>query len=377
MQTEENHSCDLNHDEIARYARHISLKEIGLKGQKKLKASSVICIGTGGLGSPLLLYLAAAGIGHIGIVDFDLVESSNLQRQIIHGNSWIGKSKTSSACSRVHEINPFCKIDIFETLITKENIFEIIKSFDIVCDCTDNFASRYLINDACVILEKPNIYGSIAEFQGQVTVFNLNKKSPNLRDLIPEPPPEELIPSCSQTGVFGILPGLIGVIQATEVIKIITGIGNSLSGRLLVFDALSMKFKELKLTKNDEGIASIKELDIKKCSQKGNSSIKSISIKELKSLINNESNKIQIIDVRERIKYQQSSIPGATSIPLNMIEAEINNIKKISKTRLIYLYCQSGRRSAKAILKLKEYGIKGINISGGINAWDLEMKKKL
>ena len=229
---------NLNCEEIARYARHISLPEIGFKGQEKLKQSSVACIGTGGLGSPLLIYLAAAGVGRIGIVDFDVVEHSNLQRQIIHSTSSIGLLKTDSAKQHILKINPSCQVDLFNQKITSGNALEILKTYDVICDCSDNFPTRYLINDACLILKKPNIYGSIARFEGQASVFNLKEDSPNYRDLIPIPPPRELIPSCSEAGVLGVLPGIIGTIQATEVIKIIANIGYPLDGRLLIFLSL-------------------------------------------------------------------------------------------------------------------------------------------
>ena len=243
---------NLSSEEIARYARHISLDEIGIKGQEKLKTSSVACIGTGGLGSPLLIYLAAAGIGRIGIVDFDVVEYSNLQRQIIHNTNSIGLLKTDSAKQHILKINPSCQVDLFNQKLTSGNALEILRTYDVICDCSDNFPTRYLINDACIILKKPNIYGSIARFEGQVSVFNLKEDSPNYRDLIPTPPPQELIPSCSEAGVMGILPGIIGTIQAAEAIKIITNIGFPLNGRILIFNALKMSFKELTLKSSPE-----------------------------------------------------------------------------------------------------------------------------
>jgi len=258
----------LSSEEISRYARHISLSEIGMEGQQKLKASSIGCIGTGGLGSPLLIYLAAAGVGRIGIVDFDLVECSNLQRQIIHTTDSIGKLKTSSAKDHILKINPSCQVDLFNQKITSSNALEILKNYDVICDCSDNFPTRYLINDACLILKKPNIYGSIARFEGQVSVFNLKEDSPNYRDLIPTPPPRELIPSCSEAGVMGILPGIIGTIQATEAIKIITNIGYPLNGRILIFNALQMRFKELTLKSNSENKNIHKLIDYKNfCSE--------------------------------------------------------------------------------------------------------------
>ena len=242
----------LSPDEVARFARHLILPEVGMEGQKRLKASSVLCVGTGGLGSPLLLYLAAAGVGRIGIVDFDVVDHSNLQRQVIHGTSWVGKPKIESAKARILEINPHCQVDLYETALSSENALEIVRPYDIVCDGTDNFPTRYLVNDACVLLGKPNVYGSIFRFEGQATVFNLDAESPNYRDLFPEPPPPGMVPSCAEGGVVGVLPGIIGVIQATEAIKVIAGIGEPLIGRFLIYDALRMKFRELKLRKDPD-----------------------------------------------------------------------------------------------------------------------------
>ena len=379
MKNKTSNASELNKNELERYSRHLSLPEIGLSGQRCLKASSVLCVGSGGLGSPLLIYLAASGVGRIGIVDYDLVESSNLQRQIIHGEKWIGKSKTSSAKSRVLELNPFCKVDIFETLLTKDNGLEIISKFDLICDCTDNFTSRYLINDACVILNKPNIYGSIAGFQGQATVFNLNPDSPNLRDLIPTPPPEELIPSCAEGGVLGVLPGIIGLIQATEVIKIITGKGITLDKRLLIFDALKMKFKELTLNKQISTFDKSKMLENfnRNNTEDKSFSMKSISIKDLKIELNKNPDCSIVIDVREEYEYKLDSINGAKLIPLDDIKSgkSIAELNSISKEKVIYVYCQSGKRSAKAIAELKKYKIQGINISGGLKAWKSELEE--
>ena len=239
----------LSQEEYGRYSRHLILPEVGLEGQKRLKVASVLCIGTGGLGSPLLLYLAAAGVGRLGIVDADVVDSSNLQRQVIHGTSWVDKPKIESAKHRIQEINPNCQVDLYNTWLTSENALEIAEPYDIVVDGTDNFPTRYLVNDACVLLNKPNVYGSIYRFEGQATVFNY-EGGPNYRDLYPEPPPPGLVPSCAEGGVLGILPGIIGIIQATETIKIILGQGTTLSGRLLLFNSLEMKFRELNLRPN-------------------------------------------------------------------------------------------------------------------------------
>ena len=372
--------ASLNKEEISRYARHISLPEIGIKGQEKLKNSSVICVGTGGLGSPLLIYLAAAGIGRIGIVDFDLVEDSNLQRQIIHTSNSIGELKTISAKKQILEINPYCQVELFNQKLTNKNALEILKPFNIICDCSDNFPTRYLINDACLILNKTNIYGAISGFEGQASVFNLTEKSPNYRDLIPTPPPLELIPTCSEAGVMGILPGIIGMIQATETIKIITNIGDPLDGRLLIFNALKMKFKELKLESNQEhkNIDKLINYDSFCSNDKAKNQLasKSVSAKELKLLLKEKSNKILLIDVRNKEEHNLDSISGSKLIPLHTIESgeAIEEIKNFSTTKNLYLFCKSGKRSLKAIKHLKKFGINTINLEGGIEAWNKEKK---
>ena len=377
---ENQNQANLSAEEISRYARHISLPEIGIKGQEKLKNSSVACIGTGGLGSPLLIYLAAAGVGRIGIVDFDVVEYSNLQRQIIHTTNSIGLLKTHSAKEQILKINPSCQVDLFNQKLTSHNALEILQPYDVICDCSDNFPTRYLINDACLILKKPNIYGSIARFEGQASVFNLNEESPNYRDLIPTPPPRELIPSCSEAGVMGILPGIIGTIQAAEAIKIITNIGNPLNGRLLIFNALKMSFKELKLTSNLEN-RNIKELiDYEafcsevKVKNEFDLDIKSISVKKLKLLLSQSSKEILLIDVRNPIEQNESTISDSKLIPLSSIESgdAINQLKMFAAQKSLYIFCKSGKRSLRAIKHLKKFGINGINIEGGIEAWNKE-----
>jgi len=373
--------ANLSSEEISRYARHISLPEIGIKGQEKLKASSIICIGTGGLGSPLLIYLAAAGIGRIGIVDFDVVESSNLQRQIIHTTNSIGILKTHSAKEQILKINPSCQVDFFTQKLTNSNALEILKTYDLICDCSDNFPTRYLINDACLILKKPNIYGSIARFEGQASVFNLKGNSPNYRDLLPTPPPKDLIPSCSEAGVMGVLPGIIGTIQATEAIKIITNIGYPLNGRVLIFNALKMSFKELTLKSNPKN-RNIKKLidyesfcsEIKVKNEIG-FNIKSISVKKLKLLLRQSSKGIVLIDVRTPIERNECSILGSKLIPLSTIESgeSINKIKILAaQKKRLYIFCKSGKRSLRAIKHLKKFGINGINIEGGIEEWNKE-----
>jgi len=374
---------ELSKDEYQRYSRHIILPEVGLDGQKRLKAASVLCVGTGGLGSPLLLYLAAAGVGRIGIVDFDIVDSSNLQRQIIHGTSWVGKPKVESAKNRILEINPFCQVDLYETPLSSANALEIIKPYDIVIDGTDNFPTRYLTNDACVLLDKPNIYGSIFRFEGQATVFNY-QGGPNYRDLYPEPPPPGMVPSCAEGGVLGVLPGIIGTIQATEAIKIILGAKNTLSGRLLLFNAWDMKFRELKLRPNPERPV-IKELidyeqfcgipQAKAAEEAEKSAMMEMTVSELKTLMDNGPQDFVLIDVRNPNEYEIARIPGSVLIPLPDIEEGkgIEQVRELLNGHRLIAHCKMGGRSAKALGILKEAGIEGINVKGGITAWSQEV----
>ena len=374
---------ELSPDEIARFSRHLILPEVGMEGQKRLKAASVLCVGTGGLGSPLLLYLAAAGVGRLGIVDFDVVDHSNLQRQVIHGTSWVGKPKIESAKARILEINPHCQVDLYETALTSENALEIIRPYDIVCDGTDNFPTRYLVNDACVLLGKPNVYGSIFRFEGQATVFNLDAESPNYRDLFPEPPPPGLVPSCAEGGVVGVLPGIIGVIQATEAVKIITGIGTTLSGRLLLFDALKMSFRELKLRPSPERPVIDKLIDYQEfCGVGGTApgqeeagAVESISVSELKTLLDAGGDDIVLMDVRMPQEAEIATIPGAVLVPLDQIEngTAIEQVRELAAGKRLYAHCKLGGRSAKALIALKREGIDGINVSGGIDAWSQEI----
>ena len=370
---------ELSPDEIARFSRHLILPEVGMEGQKRLKGASVLCVGTGGLGSPLLLYLAAAGVGRLGIVDFDVVDHSNLQRQVIHGTSWVGKPKIESAKARIHEINPHCQVDLYETALTSENALEIIRPYDIVCDGTDNFPTRYLVNDACVLLGKPNVYGSIFRFEGQATVFNLDAESPNYRDLFPEPPPPGLVPSCAEGGVVGVLPGIIGVIQATEAVKIITGIGTTLSGRLLLFDALKMSFRELKLRPSPERPVIDKLIDYQEfCGVGGTApgqeeagAVETISVGELKTLLDSGGDDIVLLDVRMPQEAEIATIPGAVLVPLDQIEngTAIEQVRELTAGKRLYAHCKLGGRSAKALIALKREGIEGTNVPGGIDAW--------
>lgn len=374
----------LNREEYERFSRHLILPEVGLDGQKRLKAASVLCIGTGGLGSPLLLYLAAAGIGRIGIVDFDVVDRSNLQRQVIHGTSWVGKPKIVSAKDRILEINPHCQVDLYETRLSAENALEILQPYDVIVDGTDNFPTRYLVNDACVLLGKPNVYGSIFRFEGQATVFNY-QDGPNYRDLYPEPPPPGLVPSCAEGGVLGILPGVIGVIQATETVKIILGVGTTLNGRLLLYNALDMSFRELKLRPNPvrpviEQLIDYEQFcgipQAKAAEAQDQESIEEITVHLLKQLLDKGEEGFILLDVRNPNEYQIANIPGAVLVPLPDIEsgAGLEKVRQMMNGHTLYVHCKSGMRSAKAIGILKEKaGISGINVKGGILAWSREV----
>ena len=373
----------LTKDDYERYSRHLILPEVGMEGQKRLKAANVLCIGTGGLGSPLLLYLAAAGIGRIGIVDFDVVDTSNLQRQVIHGTSWVGKPKIASAKNRIHEINPYCQVDLYETRLSSENALDILKPYDIVVDGTDNFPTRYLVNDACVLLDKPNVYGSIFRFEGQATVFNY-EGGPNYRDLYPEPPPPGMVPSCAEGGVLGILPGMIGVIQATETVKIIIGKGNTLSGRLLLYNALDMKFRELKLRPNPIRPVIEKLIDYEQfCGiprakaeeAKQQMEIQEMTVVELKQLLDSGADDFVLLDVRNPHEYDIAKIPGSVLVPLPDIENGdgVAKVKQILNGHRLIAHCKMGGRSAKALAILKEAGIVGTNVKGGITAWSREV----
>jgi sulfur-carrier protein adenylyltransferase/sulfurtransferase len=373
----------LTKDDYERYSRHLILPEVGLEGQKRLKAASILCIGTGGLGSPLLLYLAAAGVGRLGIVDFDVVDFSNLQRQVIHGTSWVGKPKIESAKSRILEINPYCHVDLYETMLTSENALSIAEPYDIIIDGTDNFPTRYLVNDTCVLLNKPNVYGSIFRFEGQATVFNY-EGGPNYRDLYPEPPPPGLVPSCAEGGVLGILPGIIGVIQATEAIKIILGQGTTLSGRLLLFNALDMKFRELKLRPNPVRPVIEKLIDYemfcgipqaKAAEAQQQAEILEMTVTELKQVIDRGANDYVLLDVRNPNEYEIARIPGSVLVPLPDIEngQGVEKVRSLVNGHRLIVHCKMGGRSMKALGILKEAGIDGTNVKGGIQAWSREV----
>ncbi|MBC7900421.1 MAG: molybdopterin-synthase adenylyltransferase MoeB [Saprospiraceae bacterium] len=374
----------LSNEEIARYSRHLILPEVGLEGQKKIKAARVLMIGTGGLGSPLGLYLAAAGVGTLGIVDFDVVEESNLQRQIIHGTKDIGRPKIASAKDRLEDINPNTKVEAFETRLTSENALELFKDFDVIVDGTDNFPTRYLVNDASVLTGKPNVYGSIFRFEGQASVF-WAEQGACYRCLYPEPPPPGLVPSCAEGGVLGVLPGIVGTIQANEVLKVILGAEGILLNRLLLFDAWTMKFRELKLRKDPNCALcgdnpTITELidyeefcGLRKLEEEPQ--FEEISATELDDWFNNQT-EFQLLDVREPYEYEIARIPNAKLIPLGQI---VNRICEIEKGKTTVVQCKGGVRSAKAIQSLKDAGFDGrlINLKGGIGAWSDEVDQSV
>jgi molybdopterin/thiamine biosynthesis adenylyltransferase/rhodanese-related sulfurtransferase len=383
----------LSNDEIARYSRHLILPEVGMEGQQKLKAAKVLCVGTGGLGAPLALYLAAAGVGTIGLVDFDTVDASNLQRQIIHSSATVGKLKVDSAEIMLKGLNPHLNVIKHNTMLTSANALDILKDYDVIADGTDNFQTRYLVNDACVLLGKPNAYASIYRFEGQASVFG-TKEGPCYRCLYPEPPPPGLVPSCAEGGVLGILPGLLGVIQATETIKLILGIGEPLIGRLLLVDALGMTFRTLKLRKNPEcpvcganptvtelidydqfcGIekpTSVGPLEVARDKAVGDHSIvdgiPQITVDELKRKLDAKED-IFVLDVREPHEYLIANL-GAPQIPVGEVERRIGELTA-QKNREVIVHCRSGARSQKAALVLKQAGFTNVsNLTGGILAW--------
>src|SRR5665213_1887135 len=370
---------ELTTDDLARYSRHLILPEVGMEGQRRLKAARVLCVGTGGLGSPLAFYLAAAGIGTLGLVDFDVVDMSNLQRQIIHSTKDIGRKKLDSAEEKLTALNPALNVVKHETMLSSANAMDILKDYDIVADGTDNFPTRYLVNDACVLLNKPNVYGSIFRFEGQASVF-ATKEGPCYRCLYPEPPPPGLVPSCAEGGVLGILPGLVGVMQATEVIKLILGKGETLVGRLLLIDALNMRFRELKLRKNPDcpvcgthptvtqlidyqQFCGIVPESPQESSMKNG--IPQITVKELKRRID-AGEDVQLIDVREPYEFQIAQI-GGKLIPQNDVP---QRLAEIDRNREVVVHCRSGARSQRIAEFLKQSGYPNVsNVAGGILAW--------
>jgi sulfur-carrier protein adenylyltransferase/sulfurtransferase len=377
-------AATLSNDEVLRYSRHLIMPEVGMEGQQKLKAARVLCIGAGGLGSPLSLYLGAAGVGTLGVVDFDVVDYTNLQRQIIHTTADVGRKKLDSAAEKLKAINPFLNIRAFETRLSSENALELFREFDIIADGTDNFPTRYLVNDACVLTGKPNVYGSIFRFEGQASVF-ATKEGPCYRCLYPEPPPPGLVPSCAEGGVLGILPGLVGVIQATETIKLILGKGEPLIGRLLLVDALGMTFRELKLRKNPDCPACGKNPTVTKlidyqefCGIRGeeapvSTSVPTIEVEELKRRLD-AGDDIFVLDVREPHEYQICNISGYL-IPLGDLPKRVN---ELDSSREIVAHCRSGVRSAKAVTFLQQAGFRKVkNLTGGILAWADKVDPKM
>ena len=372
----------LTGDEVKRYSRHLILPEVGMEGQKKLKAARVLCIGAGGLGSPVAMYLAAAGVGTIGIVDFDVVDFSNLQRQILHGTPDVGRPKLQSAVDRLHALNPNVKVESYETALTSQNALQLFEGYDVIVDGTDNFPTRYLVNDACVLLGIPNAYGSIFRFEGQASVFAA-ADGPCYRCLYPEPPPPGLVPSCAEGGVLGVLPGIVGCIQANETIKLILGIGEPLIGRFLIYDALRMKFRELKLRKDPEcpvcgdnptvtelidyeqfcGVAPAQQ---QQAAEPAGGDATEITVTELKARMDRGED-VFVLDVREPHEYEINRIPGSTLIPLGDLAERYG---ELDPNREIVSQCKSGVRSARAAAFLRERGFSNVrNLKGGVLAW--------
>jgi molybdopterin/thiamine biosynthesis adenylyltransferase/rhodanese-related sulfurtransferase len=377
-------TVELSHEEIRRYSRHLIMPEVGMEGQRKLKQASVLCVGAGGLGSPLLLYLAAAGVGHIGVVDFDVVDDSNLQRQIIHGTSTLGKPKLESARQRMLDLNPLIEVTPYGEPLTSENALDIMAGYDVIADGTDNFQTRYLTNDACVMLGKPNVYGSIFRFEGQASVFYA-KEGPCYRCLFPEPPPPGLVPSCAEGGVLGVLPGVIGTIQATEVVKLIIGQGEPLIGRLLLYDALEMSFTTLKLRKNPDCVVcsdhpTVTQLiDYDQFCGVGPHEVEAgqemeITVKDLKSRLDRDGQDLVVIDVREPHEWEISHLDFAHLIPKGDLP---DHLKEFDQTKEYVLHCKSGVRSLDAARLMKAAGFRAKSLRGGINAWAREVDQSL
>ncbi len=373
----------LDNDEIRRYSRHLILPEVGMAGQKKICSSSVLCIGAGGLGSPIAMYLAAAGIGKIGLVDFDVVDFSNLQRQIIHGTEDVGRPKIESAKDTINSINPNCEVVLHNTRITADNALDLIAPYDVIVDGTDNFPTRYLTNDACVLLKKPNAYGSIFRFEGQASVFAPHLGGPCYRCLYPEPPPPGMVPSCAEGGVLGVLPGIIGCIQATEILKLVLGKGSSLVGRLLLFNALDMRFRELKLRRDPQcpmcgdnpTITQLIDYEMF-CGITPEPAAPAqhpdeVTVQEMKRALDDPRLGIRVIDVREPDECQIAHINGVPQIPLSVLSQRFT---ELDPNQQIYLHCKSGVRSMKALKFLRDQGFKHLkNVKGGIDAWSDEI----
>jgi adenylyltransferase/sulfurtransferase len=377
----------LSNDEIRRYSRHLILPEVGMAGQKKICSTSVLCIGAGGLGSPIAMYLAAAAIGKIGIVDFDSVDFSNLQRQIIHGTEDVGRRKTQSAQETIGSINPGVQVVVHETRLSSENALDIIAQYDVVVDGTDNFPTRYLTNDACVLLGKPNVYGSIFRFEGQASVFAPHLGGPCYRCLYPEPPPPGMVPSCAEGGVLGVLPGIIGCIQATEILKLALGKGASLIGRLLLFNALEMKFRELKLRRDPQCplcgekpvITQLIDYDqfcgVQPEPAEPAANPDEVTVHEMKRALDDANAGIIVIDVRERDEHEIAHIRGVPLLPLSALPQRFT---ELDPNQQYYIHCKSGVRSLKALLFLREQGFKYLkSVKGGIIAWSEEIDQTI
>jgi sulfur-carrier protein adenylyltransferase/sulfurtransferase len=376
---------DLNSDEIRRYSRHLMLPEVGLEGQKKICAASVLCVGAGGLGSPIAMYLAAAGVGKLGIVDFDSVDFSNLQRQILHGTPDVGRPKTQSARETIHRLNPGVQVVLHDTRLTSENALEVIYPYDIVVDGTDNFPTRYLANDACVLLKKPNVYGSIFRFDGQASVFAPHLGGPCYRCLYPEPPPPGAVPSCAEGGVLGVLPGIIGLIQATEILKLILGKGTSLLNRLLLFNALDMQFRELKLRRDPQcplcgESPTITQLinyenfcGVLPPSTTTTMHPDEVTVHDLKKALDNPQLGIQVLDVREPDEHRIARINGVRLVPLSALP---HRFAELDPHQAYYIHCKAGGRSLKAVQFLREQGFQNLkSVKGGITAWSDEIDR--
>ena len=379
---------ELSNEEIRRYSRHLILPEVGLAGQRKIRNTKVLCIGAGGLGSPIALYLAAAGIGKLGIVDFDTVDYSNLQRQILHADADVGRSKAESARETIQAINPNVEVELYSTRISSENALDLIRPYDIVVDGTDNFPTRYLTNDACVLLNKPNVYGSIFRFEGQASVFAPHLGGPCYRCLYPEPPPPGMVPSCAEGGVLGVLPGIIGCIQATEILKLALGKGSTLIGRLLLFNALDMKFRELKLRRDPkcpvcgENPTVTELIDYEQfCGihpePTGPIGVNpdEISVQEVAQVLKESRAGVMVLDVREPDEAEIARIPGVPQIPLSVLPTRFT---ELDPNQHIYIHCKSGKRSMKALEFLRQQGFKYVkSVRGGIEAWSDEIDSSI
>lgn len=368
-------------EELERYSRHLIIPEFNIEGQRRLKEAKVLVVGTGGLGSPLLLYLTAAGVGNIGILDFDVVDDSNLQRQVLFTVDDVGKPKSEAAKARLEKLNPHVNFTVHNTMLTSDNALDIVKDYDVVADGTDNFPTRYLVNDACVILDKVNVYASIFRFEGQVSVFNYKKEDgtygPHYRDLFPTPPPPGLVPSCAEGGVIGVLPGIIGSLQANEVLKVVSGVGDPLAGRLFLFDALSFETRVMKIHKNKNTPAVTELIDYEIfCGLDGKDEVKEvkeISVEELSQWKATKKD-FQLIDVREAYEFDIANLEG-TLIPLGEIEDHVNQIRSDVD---VVVHCRSGKRSADAIIQLEKLGFKNLyNLKGGILAWAEELDPEM